>query len=263
MNGRTPHNENPSGHGHNSGTPGGRVESAVQVAILLLVGTVAGAASFTHVHAVAASHGQPGWLAWADAVVLELMSITTGLEIRRRHRTGRPAGFVAWVLVAAVVLSLSAQVVQAEHSIVGWLAAALPALGFLACIKIVLARTPAVPTPATPARDQATPPAPTPATRTTTATRPVFDRANPATTDPAPVATSATRTTAATRAAADPHPTPPGGMLAPTPTPTPALPVDQAAGVSGGPGALTRTGAGLVPVTPGAFTRTTPNGGGR
>jgi len=112
----------------------------LQVGILLFIGLVAGAASFTHVHNVAAAHGQPGWLAWADAVVLELMSIATGLEIRRRARAGRRAGFVGVVLVAAVLLSLAAQVVEAEPSVVGWLAAALPALGFLACVKIVMSR---------------------------------------------------------------------------------------------------------------------------
>jgi len=122
-------------------TPGQRAESVVQVVILLTVGGVAAAASFTHVHNVAAAHGQPGWLAWADAIVLELMSIATGLEIRRRARTNRPAGFVLAILVAAVTLSLSAQVVEAEASVVGWLAAALPALGLLACVKIVLSRT--------------------------------------------------------------------------------------------------------------------------
>jgi hypothetical protein len=119
----------------------GRAEGVVQVLILLAIGSCAAAASFTHVHNVAAAHGQPGWLAWADAVVLELMSIATGLEIRRRHRTGQPAGFVLAVLIAAVALSLAAQVVEAERSAIGWLAAALPALGFLACIKIVLGRT--------------------------------------------------------------------------------------------------------------------------
>ncbi len=123
-------------------TRGERAEGVVQVLILLTIGSMAAAASFTHVHNVAASHGQPGWLAWADAVVLELMSIATGLEIRRRHRSGQPTGFVLAVLVSAVALSLSAQVVEAERSIVGWLAAALPALGFLALVKIVLTRTP-------------------------------------------------------------------------------------------------------------------------
>ena len=129
---------------------GERAESAIQVLILLAIGTCAAAASFTHVHNVAASHGQPGWLAWADAVVLELMSIATGLEIRRRHRSGQHAGFVMWVLIGAVAMSLSAQVVEAEASLIGWLAAALPAFGFLACVKIVLTRAPAVP----PAEDQ-------------------------------------------------------------------------------------------------------------
>ncbi len=124
-------------------TRGERAEGVVQVLILLAIGSMAAAASFTHVHNVAAAHGQPGWLAWADAVVLELMSIATGLEIRRRHRTNRPAGFVLWVLIGAVVLSLSAQVVEAERSVIGWLAAALPAAGFLALVKIVLTRTPA------------------------------------------------------------------------------------------------------------------------
>jgi Protein of unknown function (DUF2637) len=118
-----------------------RAEATVQVLILLAIGGCAAAASFTHVHNVAAAHGQPGWLAWADAVVLELMSIATGLEIRRRHRAGQPAGFVVGVLVAAVALSLSAQVVEAEASVIGWLAAALPALGFLACVKLILTRT--------------------------------------------------------------------------------------------------------------------------
>lgn len=122
-------------------TGGKRAEGVVQVLILLAIGSCAAAASFTHVHNVAAAHGQPGWLAWADAVVLELMSIATGLEIRRRHRTRQSAGFVVLVLVAAVALSLSAQVVEAERSAIGWLAAALPALGFLACIKIVLGRS--------------------------------------------------------------------------------------------------------------------------
>jgi hypothetical protein len=72
------------------------------------------------------------------------MSIATGLEIRRRHRAGQAAGFVLGILAAAVALSLSAQVVEAEPSAIGWLAAALPALGFLACVKIVLTRNPTV-----------------------------------------------------------------------------------------------------------------------
>jgi hypothetical protein len=36
------------------------------------------------------------------------------------------------------VLSLAAQVVEAEPSVIGWIAAALPAAGFLAMVKIAL-----------------------------------------------------------------------------------------------------------------------------
>ncbi|HEY6794329.1 MAG TPA: hypothetical protein VI248_06570 [Kineosporiaceae bacterium] len=109
---------------------------------MLAIGAAAGAASFTHVHDVAAGHGQAGWLAWADAVVLELMSVASGLEIRRRKRVHGPVVFPVVVLAVAVSLSLSAQVVDAEASPIGWITAAIPALGFLVMVKIALAQTP-------------------------------------------------------------------------------------------------------------------------
>jgi peptidoglycan/LPS O-acetylase OafA/YrhL len=108
---------------------------------MLAIGTAAGAASFTHVHNVAASHGQPGWLAWADAIVLELMSIASGLELRRRRREHTSPRFPAVVLGCAVVLSLAAQVAEAEPSPIGWTAAAIPALGFLVMVKVALSHT--------------------------------------------------------------------------------------------------------------------------
>ncbi|SCG57018.1 Protein of unknown function [Micromonospora rifamycinica] len=126
------------------------MEGFVQVVIMLAIGGAAGAASFTHVHNVAAAHGQPGWLAWADAIVLELMSIASGLELRRRKRAQVSAVFPAAVLACAVALSLAAQVVEAEPSPIGWTAAAVPALGFLVMVKIALGytNTPPEPTPA-------------------------------------------------------------------------------------------------------------------
>ncbi|MFC7276034.1 DUF2637 domain-containing protein [Paractinoplanes rhizophilus] len=112
---------------------------------MLAIGAAAGAASFTHVHNVAASHGQPGWLAWADAIILELMSIASGLELRRRRRAAAPTTFPAIVLGCAVTLSLTAQVVEAEPSPIGWTAAAVPALGFLVMVKVALGHTTAQP----------------------------------------------------------------------------------------------------------------------
>ncbi|WP_433612606.1 DUF2637 domain-containing protein [Dactylosporangium sp. CA-139114] len=120
---------------------------------MFVVAGAAGPASFTHVHNVASNHGQPGWLAWADAVVLELMSVASGLELRRRKRSGNATTFPAIVLGCAVALSLAAQVVQAEASLIGWAAAAIPALGFLVMVKIALGHTTAKP-PTDPHRRQ-------------------------------------------------------------------------------------------------------------
>jgi hypothetical protein len=108
---------------------------------MLAIGGAAGAASFTHVHNVAAAHDQPGWLAWADAIVLELMSVASGLELRRRNRSRASTGFPATVLGCAVTLSLAAQVAEAEPSPIGWIAAAVPALGFLVMVKVALGYT--------------------------------------------------------------------------------------------------------------------------
>jgi hypothetical protein len=151
-------------HGPGVGNSPPRAERVTQIVIMLLIGTAAGAGSFTHVHDVAAAHGQAGWLAWADAVVLELMSIASGLELRRRRQAHAPVVFPAAVLATAVVLSLGAQVVDAEPSPIGWIAAAIPALGFLVMVKIALghstthpSQTDSAPPELPPSRDTAEP----------------------------------------------------------------------------------------------------------
>jgi len=131
-----------------------RVEGLVQVLILIAVGSMAGAASFTHVHDWTMTHapaGTPDWFGWGNAVISELTPLAAGLEIRRRKRAGVPIGYPMCVLIAAALLSLSAQVAVAKSSPSGWLLFAVPALAFLALSKMVLSRTTA--TPATPAAD--------------------------------------------------------------------------------------------------------------
>jgi hypothetical protein len=150
---------------------------------MFIVAGAAGPASFTHVHNVARNHGQPGWLAWADAVVIELMSIAAGLELRRRKRAGTSVRFPATVLACAVALSLAAQVVEAEASLIGWIAAAIPALGFLVMVKIALSHALAEPAtdpvrrPPGPAAPRASGPGSTRDTSTPVAAHP--DRAGP------------------------------------------------------------------------------------
>lgn len=84
-----------------------RTESAVRLVILIAIGTMAGAAAFTHVHDLSVAHGQPHWIGWANAVAVELMAIYLGLEIRARRRAGRSVGLVGSLLVAFALLSLA------------------------------------------------------------------------------------------------------------------------------------------------------------
>ncbi|GIG89204.1 DUF2637 domain-containing protein [Plantactinospora endophytica] len=119
-----------------------RLEAAARLLILLSIGGMAGAAAFTHVHDLTVAHGQPNWIGWANAVAVELMTIYLGLEIRVRRRAGRPVGFVAVLLVGFAILSLAAQVAEAEPSVWGWIVAAVPSLAFLALVKVVLSSAP-------------------------------------------------------------------------------------------------------------------------
>lgn len=122
-----------------------RLESAVQIGILLLIGSMAGAASFTHVHDWTMANTPAGtgdWFGWANAVISELTPTAAGLEIRRRKRSGGSITYPMAVLIAAAVLSVGAQVAQAKPGPTGYLLAALPALAFLALSKLVLSRTP-------------------------------------------------------------------------------------------------------------------------
>jgi hypothetical protein len=128
-------------------------ENAVQIIIVLLIGGIAGAASFTHVHDWTMHNSAAGtgnWFGWANAVISELTPTAAGLEIRRRKRRHQPIAYPMTLLIAAAALSLTAQVAQARHSPTGWVVAALPALAFLALSKLVIARS-GTPMPAPPA----------------------------------------------------------------------------------------------------------------
>ncbi|GAB7041236.1 MULTISPECIES: DUF2637 domain-containing protein [Catenuloplanes] len=125
-----------------------RFEGVVLVAILLTVGTLAGAASFTHVHDWTMHNspaGTPDWFGWANAAISELLPIAALLTIRARRRADRPIGYPMFLLVCGVALSLSAQLAVAKPGISGWLLSAVPALAFMGLSKLVLSGKPAMP----------------------------------------------------------------------------------------------------------------------
>lgn len=122
-----------------------RAENAVQVLVLLAVGGMAGAASFTHMHdwtMTNSSEGTPEWFGWGNAVISELTPLVAGLEVRRQRRAGNPAGLALTVLVVFASLSMAAQFAQAKPGLSGWLLAGLPAAAFMILIKLVLSRAP-------------------------------------------------------------------------------------------------------------------------
>ncbi|MFE0152837.1 hypothetical protein ACFWY5_37235 [Nonomuraea sp. NPDC059007] len=130
-----------------------RLEDAIQLIILLLVGLMAGAASFTHVHEWTMANSPAGtgeWFGWANAVISELTPTASGLEVRRRKRNGQPIAYPMAVLIASAALSIAAQIAVAKPHPTGWLIAAIPALAFLALTKLVLSRTTTPPATAVP-----------------------------------------------------------------------------------------------------------------
>lgn len=143
--------------------------TATRTLVTIALGGIGAAAGFTHTHDWALAHGQHGWLAWADAVVIEGMAVVAGFEVRRDHHAGRKGVTLPQVvLVVAFLIQMTAQVAQAEPTPAGWLLAAMPALGFLTVVKLAMRRLPAdstasAPPPATPDR---------PPTETTAATVP-------------------------------------------------------------------------------------------
>jgi hypothetical protein len=130
-----------------------RLADWIRIGVAVVLGGIGAAAGFTHTHDWAVSHGQAGWLAWATAVVIEGMAVVAGIELHYSRHAGQPYVFPAVVLVFGVLVQMTAQVAEAEPSPAGWLVAAMPALGFLAVVKLLMRRMPT--TPDTPGRTDA------------------------------------------------------------------------------------------------------------
>jgi hypothetical protein len=129
-----------------------KTERVVQVLVLIVTAGMAGAASFTHVHDWTMDNAPAGtgsWFGWANAVISELTPIAAGIEIRRRKRVNKPVAYPMAILIAAALLSLTAQVSQARPTLSGWISSAVPALAVLALVKLVLSSPADTPAPDT------------------------------------------------------------------------------------------------------------------
>jgi hypothetical protein len=134
--------------------------AAVDSGPVLTLAVIAGTGSFTHIRDTAIEHGQSGPMAWAVAICIDLTCIMAARERQRDKRTGRRTRLVTWptlVLAGGIVLSLAANLAQAEPSWWGRITAATPCGAFLVAVSMLERRNtdsePAA-TPAVPAQDE-------------------------------------------------------------------------------------------------------------
>ncbi|TDC57926.1 DUF2637 domain-containing protein [Actinomadura sp. KC345] len=107
--------------------------------VVILAG-IAAAGSFTHIRDTATEHGQHGWMAWAIAICIDLTCVMAAAERQRDKHTGRETGRLSWptlVLVGGILLSLAANLAQADPSVWGWITAGTPAGAFLVAVSML------------------------------------------------------------------------------------------------------------------------------
>ncbi|MFI7460938.1 DUF2637 domain-containing protein [Nonomuraea sp. NPDC049646] len=108
---------------------------------VLVLAAIAGAGSFTHIRDTATEHGQTGWMSWAVAVCIDLTCVMAARERQRDKRNGnRRRGRLSWpvlVLTGGIVLSLAANLAQADPTAWGWITAATPAAAFLIAVSML------------------------------------------------------------------------------------------------------------------------------
>ncbi|GAA2614353.1 DUF2637 domain-containing protein [Actinomadura fulvescens] len=111
---------------------------------VLVLAAIAAAGSFTHIRDTADEHGQHGWMAWAIAVCIDLTCVMAARERQRDKRLERETARLSWptlVLVGGILLSLAANLAQANPTAWGWITAATPAGAFLVAVSMLERRS--------------------------------------------------------------------------------------------------------------------------
>jgi hypothetical protein len=113
------------------------VADALPVTVLAVI---AGAGSFTHIRDTAAQHGQHGLMASAVAVCIDLTCVMAARERQRDKQAGIPARRLSWpavVLAGGVLLSMAANLAQAQPTAWGRIVAAVPPAAFLVAVSMI------------------------------------------------------------------------------------------------------------------------------
>jgi hypothetical protein len=131
-----------------------RIAAALaDTAPVVVLAAIAGAGSFTHIRDTAAQHGQGGPMAWAVAVCIDLTCVMAARERQRdkRHHGGtRRMSWPTLVMAGGILLSLAANLAQAQPTAWGRITAATPSGAFLVAVSMLERRAtrPGTPPPA-------------------------------------------------------------------------------------------------------------------
>lgn len=106
---------------------------------VLILAAIAGAGSFTHIRDTAAQHGQGGPMSWAVAVCIDLTCVMAARERQRdkRHGDTRRISWPTLVLAGGILLSLAANLAQAQPTAWGRITAATPSGAFLVAVSML------------------------------------------------------------------------------------------------------------------------------
>ena len=154
---------------------------------VLFQAVLTGSLSFSHIHDLAAAHGQDGWKAWLYPLSVDLLTVAAYRKLMTARRETAPV-FLAWcAFLLGLEASLAANVVSAWQNPDRLIAVALgvwPAVAFLFCT--LLSHDPAP-------KQQTTAPAPAVApavvpVRAPAPVAPIVTPRSPVTAPPAPAA---------------------------------------------------------------------------
>lgn len=106
---------------------------------VLILAAIAGAGSFTHIRDTATRHGQTGPMSWAVAICIDLTCVMAARERQRdkRHGGTRRLSWPTLVLAGGILLSLAANLAQAQSTAWGRITAATPSGAFLVAVSML------------------------------------------------------------------------------------------------------------------------------
>jgi len=106
------------------------------VAVLALI---AATVSYLHMHDLAASHGQPGWVAALTPLSVDGMIVAASTTLLAESRSGIRGGILPWaLLLIGSVASLAANVAFAEPTLTGRVIAAWPSFALIGSNEMLM-----------------------------------------------------------------------------------------------------------------------------